>query len=835
MRNYQLPTLKDLNTNFDFMKFIYFKYQRLLLGLLVIMSLQTNAQVSGISYTLSPATEYVWWNDQAGLDNGLLFGGKLGIGFGEYFELRGNYMRSLDLQTNFSNFGFANYDETLFRPIDISMTRWGGELKANLSKGKLLPFVTIGTGVQSFEIDSLNTSKRIYAQVGGGVKLSAGDRYTLTLEAKNAFYNFNAADRFLSPEDRVAFGAVEDDLIVKRLSNWSVGASLQFYLGGRRPGELSDLDRAYFQSFSTGLKDFSFPIEPTLVKMNFNDALPYRDTWLAGGYAGFDFGPYVGVRGFYFKAMADNKLTTDFDKLAMYGGEIRMNLNASKGTIPYLIAGGGYININEEEYIGRADIEMTPVSQTFAMGGGGLILPINNRFKIFGSARALLTSGTNFDDLEETDQLKTSWMYSFGVNLTLGKKATDPSLVAQSRVDANTTLLKSQYETKILELEQQLNRAYSEQDIERAADILEEKSRAEQVVDELDKRKVDTRTRQFDNQSLDVFPSNSKMNMSPAEFQLLIAEILENMGTGGQRIAPVVGQQLGSGGQDIQTLLKQQELEKQISEIEKLLIQMNERALANDATEKSNLTQMNETVRRDLSEFSTILLSELQKLNEKVYQNNQEIQRTNQGVRSMENRMRTNGEVDGDNSYVPPTSTTPSAGQAPAESDFSNDISNNNSAPVGLPVVRTSGNFLGGSKSITSNLSYQGMSGIAGFSLGKNTTANVGFRWHYQVGDTRLEVMPETFFGFGSPANFGISLNGISKFPLKQTSIIKPYIGAGLGFMQIGVDGENRLKGAVNILVGSYVKFAGGRVFIDLTGRNLFKYNQAIVGYRFAF
>ena len=797
------------------------------IGGLLFLFASAKAQVSGISYTLSPAAEYVKWNDRAGLDNGYLYGGKLGIGFGEFFELRGSYMRSLNLQTNFNNFGFTNFDETTFTPRDIQLTRWGGELKANISQGKLLPFLTLGTGVQSLELDSLTTNKRIYVQVGAGIKLSAGDRYTITLEAKNTTYNFNAANRFLTEQDRIGFGAVEDDMLVERLRNWSFGASLQFYIGGRRPGQLSALDKAYFSSFSTGLKGLGVPIEPTLVKMNFNDALPYKDTWMAGGYAGFDFGPYVGVRGFYFQAMDDNKINTSFDKLAMYGGEIRMNMNASKGTIPYLIAGGGYININEEEYIGREEVEMTPESQAFVMGGGGLIFPLNKRLKLFGSVRTLLTSNTKLDDLQEVDELNTSWMYSFGVNLTLGRKAANPNALAQATIDTNEALLKATYETKILELEQQLNQAYAEQDIEQAAEILRQKDQAEQVVEDLDQR--DNATRRNQQQMIDFLPSNSRLQMSPAEFQLLIEEILENMGTGGQRIAPAVGQQLGGSTQDMQSLLKQQEMEKQMSEIEKLLIQMNERAVSKADTEKEAQTRAREEMRRDLTEFSSLLMVELQRLNEKVHQNNLEIRQNTQEVRTI--KQGSNG--NGSSSVTPIIENTP-AGQVPAGIPAMGSGTATAFPSTGLPTVRTSGQFLANSKA-ASQLSYQGMAGIAGFNLGGNPTANVGLRWYYKFGTSKIELMPEAFFGFGTPANFGISVNGILPFTIAKLGPIKPYIGAGAGLMQIGENGDNRLKTSLNILVGSYVNVAGGRMFVDLTGRNLFKYNQVIAGYRFAF
>ena len=85
-----------------------------LLSLLTILlfSQFSFAQVRGISYTLAPAGEYVWWNDKAGLEDNFLVGGKLGLGFGEFFELRGSYMQSNNLKTNFSKFGLDKEEIT---------------------------------------------------------------------------------------------------------------------------------------------------------------------------------------------------------------------------------------------------------------------------------------------------------------------------------------------------------------------------------------------------------------------------------------------------------------------------------------------------------------------------------------------------------------------------------------------------------------------------------------------------------------------------------------------------------------------------------------------------
>lgn len=67
---------------------------QILAMLFILMSYIGKAQVKDISFTLSPAAEYTWWDDKAGLEDNLLVGGKLGFGFGEFIEIRGLYFQS---------------------------------------------------------------------------------------------------------------------------------------------------------------------------------------------------------------------------------------------------------------------------------------------------------------------------------------------------------------------------------------------------------------------------------------------------------------------------------------------------------------------------------------------------------------------------------------------------------------------------------------------------------------------------------------------------------------------------------------------------------------------
>ncbi len=790
-----------------------------------------HAQVSGISYTLSPAIQHTWWDDKAGLDNGILLGGRLGLGFGENLELRGNYLRSVDLKTNFKQFGIPSFADSLYTSRKVDITRWGGELKANLSRGVLLPFLTLGTGVQSIQLDSFDTNKNIYASFGLGLTLSLGDRSTLTIEGKNTQYNFNAARRLLTQQDKDALGVLDSDFDSKRLSNWSLGASLQFYLGGRRPGSMSDLDKAYYKTFSSGVSGMSIPVEPTLARMNFNSSLPYRDAWMGGGYAGFDFGPFVGVRGFYFKAMENDEVSLKFDDLAMYGGELRLRTNLSKGLTPVLILGGGYLNV-DSKYVPKDSIRAE--SQAFASGGVGINLPVSNNFTLFGGARAILTSSSDPEDLASTDQIQTSWMYNAGVKLSFGKKAASPEAVFKSEMDAalntqqavneaekekirqDAEQLRTQYETKIVDFEKQLNEAYAQQDVNKAAALLREKEKAELVVKELKAREGERMAKEradslqaMQNQAIAMY--GSRISMSPAEFQNLIEEILENTGDGGRRIPPAMEQ--GMAGTSMQSALQMQEMERRLSDIEKLLIRMDERQVAGGTASQQPTPYSDSLLRRDLTQYSAQLLMEIQKLNEKVEQNTKDIQAKNGG--KGETAVPIEGQPTDDG--IPPAPYNPSVTEG------------------NVLGVKTGGNYIVTDSSVFSLLTYEGMSGFAGFNFGGQTTANIGLRWHYGIGKSAFEFMPETFFGFGSPASFGITGNIVLPVVIKKLNPVTPYIGAGAGFMQIAKNGDDKLRLNYNFIFGTYLNVGKGRFYVDFTARNLFKFNQLIAGYRFPF
>lgn len=177
-----------------------------------------------------------------------------------------------------------------------------------------------------------------------------------------------------------------------------------------------------FRKKSGGFHGLRLLLEPAIARLNFHHELPYRNTWMAGAYAGVDFNPYLGFRGFIFKAMNDGKIKLDFDKLYLYGGEFRLRPNIAKGLTPSLMLGGGYLRVNDR-YIPR-DGESRVGNQFFAQGGFGLMIPITDCLHVVGGARAVLSA--NGSAAENRSAVRASCMYNFGIKLAIGKRVHYP-------------------------------------------------------------------------------------------------------------------------------------------------------------------------------------------------------------------------------------------------------------------------------------------------------------------------------------------------------------------------------------------------------------------------
>lgn len=435
-----------------------------LLSVLVLFAARpAQAQVQGVSYTLSPTGENVFFesdgvlgNDgNSGLENGYLYGGQLGLGFGQYLELNAVYLLGNEFETDFTNFnedafalgaGEAAFLDGLagLEPRMVDLRRYGGKLRLNLGSGfggsqaaNFVPYLTLGTGIIEFDPEGIDTNEQIYATGGLGLTFSLLSRFTVSVAGEVLAYRYNPATVLLTGSDIAAANDAagltgtdrvqRTDFDEQTVFNPSVSAAVQFYLGGRRPGQLSELDRAFIEQFRGGGGPEIF-VEPFYGRLEFNDALNFpKDQNMAGISAGVELGPYVGLRGFYWRGTTGNDLFDEFGKefedIAFYGGELNLRFGSSVGRqnlTPYAIVGGGYMDVQ-----GGFDDDIPPTANVpedryFAMGGGGLDFALSDNLSLFGNLRYLMMSNSDAGEVSDPDEVFGSPMYTAGLKFSFG-------------------------------------------------------------------------------------------------------------------------------------------------------------------------------------------------------------------------------------------------------------------------------------------------------------------------------------------------------------------------------------------------------------------------------
>lgn len=396
----------------------------------------STAQVRGISYTLSPAADHVFFDRNAGLEDAFLFGGELGFGFGQHVELQARYLFNNDLKTRYDRLtGLEEAARTRLEPLAgrrLGFQRYGGQLKLNLLQGAAVPFVTVGTGLVRFAPDSLNDSRTIYLSAGAGLQLTLADRYAFSLGAENLTYRYNLGASFFDDADLIAAGLAPESFNQTQVNNWVARAALSVYVGGRNPGAETALDEAFRQQLTGGLRGLSLRIEPFSGQLSFSEALDFRkDQRMSGVFAGLNFGPYVGLRGFYWRGLEDGGFLFDFDRLQAYGGEMRFRFADTASLTPYLAFGGGYLDVLSG-YEGRNGA--VPEDKPFLTGGAGVLLPLGESLLISGGVRALMASNEGVDNVSDPGDVHTNWMYTLGVTFAFGGQGNAADEVVRARM-----------------------------------------------------------------------------------------------------------------------------------------------------------------------------------------------------------------------------------------------------------------------------------------------------------------------------------------------------------------------------------------------------------------
>ncbi len=468
----------------------------------VLLSVSAVAQVKDISFAVAPTADYVWFPKKTAVTNGFMAGGYVGFGFGRNLELLGSYKHSIGLKSTLDGYDAPAAISNVFEAKDVSIYRWGGELKGNIPMAySFQPYVTLGSGVQTIKANDLSQNQ-VYFGLGIGSKFNLARRLTLNIEAKATHFSLDSRNILYKPTEAntSAYNSwINNNVEDKSHLAWSVGAGLELYLGGRNPNELTELDQVY-----TSLKGFKVVIEPTLGYLNFSDDSNLRDAYFGGLALGVDFTEYIGVRGYYHRAMKDEKFSAEFDKLSIYGGDFLARLNVAKGVVPYLQIGVGYMKVGDD-YVGKV-VSNTNTSGIFAKGGVGLAIPLGKRVELFGVANLMYT--TRNEDvssaLSSVHKLQSNVFYNAGVRIKLAKSvekelyeqelgAAEAAKVWVATPTTTTNLASTAspvspekrnlayYNSQITAAEKQLQMAYQNGDTANANRLLKEKQQWENL------------------------------------------------------------------------------------------------------------------------------------------------------------------------------------------------------------------------------------------------------------------------------------------------------------------------------------------------------------------
>ena len=518
--------------------------RKIFIGLFaIILGTNVSAQVKDISFAIAPTAEYVWWNKKSAIENGFMAGGYVGFGFGRNLELLGSYSQSLGLKSTIDGFSAPDNIKNAFVSTDVDARRWGGELKGNIPMAySFQPYVTLGSGIQTIKANEVGQDA-VYFTFGLGAKFNLARRLTLNVQAKGSRFNLDASNilhKTSEPRTSTYNQWITNNVSDKNMFNWSVGAGLQLYLGGRNPNELTELDHSY-----TNLKSFKFVLAPSLGYINFDNDNNFRDAYLAGASLGFDFTEYIGIRGFYYQAMNDEKISSSFDKLSLYGADFSARLNVSNGVVPYITVGGGYLKAGNG-YQGKvATVENE--SGIFAKGGVGLAIPLGKHLELFGAANMLYTTNNEnaTNALKSPDKLQTNILYNAGIRIKFAKeneKYTYQDLVSQlhtpetnnvteqTKVQTTTKVAPvsqkqkdiDYYNAQIAAVEKQIQNAYRQNDINNASLLLKEKKKWEDLRNNYVAENV---TYSTENQA-------HLVRMTPEQLQTLISEVVNKIEEG---------------------------------------------------------------------------------------------------------------------------------------------------------------------------------------------------------------------------------------------------------------------------------------------------------------
>jgi hypothetical protein len=190
---------------------------------------------------------------------------------------------------------------------------------------------------------------------------------------------------------------------------------IRAYLGGSR-FEDSGNDVIFLDEFNGGWSNVRYTIDAFYGQIFFDESLGFPSTThITGLQAGLDFGPHVGVRGFYWRGI-DDRDGLDFDRLHLFGALFRTAFFRA-GVTPYINVGGGYMRVLSGYDPGKLT---NPKSQMFALTGVGVEAYITRSVILKGDISAMAMTEDGIDNAISPSSINLSPMFTLGISYRIG-------------------------------------------------------------------------------------------------------------------------------------------------------------------------------------------------------------------------------------------------------------------------------------------------------------------------------------------------------------------------------------------------------------------------------
>jgi hypothetical protein len=382
------------------------------------------AQFRDVGYTFEPTVQGILDSENAALQNEPLYGGTLGLNFGRSFRVSAEYLANTGASTDFTD--VDRLSGLLDRQLDVR--RYGTRLRLNLLDRRVIPYLTAGTGVLKLDPEAVEATRTIYGLAGGGLAFRLQDWFRVSLSGEVLSYRYDPVATYLGPSGSANFGTGTE-----LVRTPAVTASVSLFLGGRSLDEQTAVDAALRDQFGGGglLTNTRLFVNPIYGRIEFNDALGFpKDQNVTGVHAGVDLGPYVGLRGFYWRGTGGESAIDvgGFEDIQMYGSELqlRLNLGLGRGFVPYARIGGGYLDTQDGYADDLPEGGVVPDDRFFGITGAGLEVPVSRSLKLSGGVRGLLMSNPSVVEGSDPGDLYGSAMYSAGIEFRLGGGPDDP-------------------------------------------------------------------------------------------------------------------------------------------------------------------------------------------------------------------------------------------------------------------------------------------------------------------------------------------------------------------------------------------------------------------------